>query len=39
MKLNREDMLIYLMSALDKFDADGIDNPSLRNEVFKLLKK
>ena len=39
MKLNREDMLIYLMSALDKFDADGIDNPMLRSEVFKLLKK
>lgn len=39
LKLNREQMLIYLMSALDKFDAEGVDNPMLRSEVFRLLKK
>ena len=36
--LNKEQMSLYLMGILDKLDSDGIDNPSLRTEVFKLLK-
>ena len=38
LKPNKEQMSLYLMGILDKLDGDGIDNPLLRNEVFKLLK-
>ena len=39
LKLNKEQMSLYLMGILDKLDSDGIDNPSLRAEVFVLFKK
>ncbi len=38
LRLNKEHISAYLMGILDKLDSDGIDNPSLRNEVFRLLK-
>ena len=38
LRLNKEQMSTYLMGILDKLDSDGIDNPLLRSEVFKLLK-
>ncbi|MCL4497455.1 MAG: hypothetical protein M1412_08700 [Deltaproteobacteria bacterium] len=37
--LNREDMLVYLMGVSDKLESDGVDNPNLRYEIIRLLKK